>query len=335
MNVFAVINNIAKIDTHTKLERAVRELLLHRYGAGHGLQDGRELGQEAIARQLDDAARMFGNGGVDVPSARATMPGEDSDGAIRILLDQPRIACDIGDQDRRKTLVIDRLESSRNVRHCTMSRQEFVRLSGVPHTRVYARGNVRASYGRTENLRKDIGQVETSVPSPSAPNAVRRSTRRPPKPDQRCTACVPVPSGSATNCFLNFSSGHSRSRVGFQRCYSVPRLESAIIGAGILVCVRILTPFARRASAVGIVMVFVWLGHGISAYQGGFLFDLSGEYTLTYARTALAGIINLMIVGSLYVTITRRRSARAFADAWGTSALAASPIKRARRPSPP
>ena len=111
--------------------------------------------------------------------------------------------------------------------------------------------------------------------------------------------------------------------------------REAIIGAGILVCVRILTPFARRASAVGIVMVFVWLGHGISAYQGGFLFDLSGEYTLTYARTALAGIINLMIVGSLYVTITRRRSARAFADAWGTSALAASPIKRARRPSPP
>ena len=84
---------------------------------------------------------------------------------------------------------------------------------------------------------------------------------------------------------------------------------------GILVCVRILTPFAKRASALGIVMVFAWLGHGIGAYQGGFLFDLSGGYTLTYASAALAGIINLLIVGSLYVTITRRRSAQALASA--------------------
>ena len=120
MNVFAVINNIAKIDTHTKLERAVRELLLHRYGAGHGLQDGRELGQEAIARQLDDAARMFGNGGVDDLGARH-LPG--GDGAIRILLDQPRIACDIGDQDRRKTLVPTVFVHRMCV--LTMSRQEY------------------------------------------------------------------------------------------------------------------------------------------------------------------------------------------------------------------
>jgi MFS family permease len=83
---------------------------------------------------------------------------------------------------------------------------------------------------------------------------------------------------------------------------------------GILVCVRVLTPFARRASALGIVMVFAWLGHGIGGYQGGFFFDLTGGYTVTYANAALAGVINLIIVGSLYVTITRRRSALVFAD---------------------
>ena len=84
---------------------------------------------------------------------------------------------------------------------------------------------------------------------------------------------------------------------------------------GILVCVRILTPFSRRVSALGVVMVFALLGHDIGAYQGGLLFDLTGDYNLTYTSAALAGVINLMIVGSLYVTITRRRSARAFVDA--------------------
>jgi predicted MFS family arabinose efflux permease len=84
---------------------------------------------------------------------------------------------------------------------------------------------------------------------------------------------------------------------------------------GILICVRILTPFSRRASALGMVMVFAWLGHGLGAYLGGVFFDLTGDYTLTYAGAALAGIVNLIIVASLYVTITRRRSARAFVDA--------------------
>ena len=77
---------------------------------------------------------------------------------------------------------------------------------------------------------------------------------------------------------------------------------------GLLVCVRVLIPLSRRASALGMVMLFAWLGHGIGGYQGGFFFDLSGAYTITYANAALAGVINLIIVGSLYLTITRRQS---------------------------
>jgi len=80
---------------------------------------------------------------------------------------------------------------------------------------------------------------------------------------------------------------------------------------GLLVCVRALIPASRRASALGIVMVFAWLGHGIGGYQGGYFFDLTGDYTVTYTNAALAGIINLMIVGSLYVAIARRRPATA------------------------
>lgn len=78
---------------------------------------------------------------------------------------------------------------------------------------------------------------------------------------------------------------------------------------GVLICVRELTPRSRRASALGIVTLFGWLGHGIGGYQGGYFFDMSGNYTLTYANAALAGIINLVIVGALYMTIARRRAA--------------------------
>ena len=76
---------------------------------------------------------------------------------------------------------------------------------------------------------------------------------------------------------------------------------------GILVCARDLTPLSKRASALGIISVFAFLGHGVGGYQGGLFFDLTGSYTVSYANAALSGIINLIIVGSLYITISRKK----------------------------
>lgn len=78
---------------------------------------------------------------------------------------------------------------------------------------------------------------------------------------------------------------------------------------GLLVCVRSLTPLSRRASALGIVTLFGWVGHAIGGYQGGFFYDLTGNYSVSYANAALAGIMNLIVVGSLYITIHRRQAA--------------------------
>lgn len=82
---------------------------------------------------------------------------------------------------------------------------------------------------------------------------------------------------------------------------------------GVLVCVRVLTPVSKRASVLGIVMFFAFLGHGIGGYQGGFYFDLTGNYTLTYAHAAYAGIVNLFLVGALYFTTNHRRAILALA----------------------
>ncbi len=76
----------------------------------------------------------------------------------------------------------------------------------------------------------------------------------------------------------------------------------------ILVCVRVLIPISSRATALGIVTLFGWVGHAIGGSQGGFFYDLTGNYTLTYANAAIAGIINLIIVGSSFITINRRRT---------------------------
>jgi MFS family permease len=70
---------------------------------------------------------------------------------------------------------------------------------------------------------------------------------------------------------------------------------------GVLVSIRVLTPPSRRASAFGIVTMFGWFGHAIGGYQGGVLYDLTGDYTASYAVAAIAGILNLIIVSRLLI----------------------------------
>jgi MFS family permease len=74
---------------------------------------------------------------------------------------------------------------------------------------------------------------------------------------------------------------------------------------GIVICVRVMIPLARRATALGIVTFFGWFGHGVGGYQGGLLFDLTDDYTLSFAIAALAGVVNLIVVAALYFTLNR------------------------------
>jgi len=76
----------------------------------------------------------------------------------------------------------------------------------------------------------------------------------------------------------------------------------------ILVCVRMMTPLSRRATALGIVTLFGWVGHAIGGSQGGFFYDFTGNYATSYANAAIAGTINLIIVGSLFITINKRQA---------------------------
>jgi hypothetical protein len=71
-------------------------------------------------------------------------------------------------------------------------------------------------------------------------------------------------------------------------------------------------PIAKGASALGIISMFALIGHALGGYQGGFFFDFTGNYTQSYVNAALAGLVNLIIVGSLFLTVSRRQSKSAF-----------------------
>lgn len=77
---------------------------------------------------------------------------------------------------------------------------------------------------------------------------------------------------------------------------------------GVLITTRALTPAARRAGATAIILAFGWLGHGLGGYQGGLFYDLTGGYDVSFANAALAGMLNLVIVGSLFLAVRRRQA---------------------------
>ena len=75
---------------------------------------------------------------------------------------------------------------------------------------------------------------------------------------------------------------------------------------GVLTTTRMLTPATRRASATGIVLAFAWLGHGLGGWQGGLFYDLTQSYGVSFANAAVAGVVNLAIVGSILLLLRRR-----------------------------
>lgn len=67
----------------------------------------------------------------------------------------------------------------------------------------------------------------------------------------------------------------------------------------LLVATRALTPASNKATWMGIVLSFAWLGHAFGGFQGAFAYDLTAGYGAGFAAGALAGAGNLILVGML------------------------------------
>jgi MFS family permease len=80
---------------------------------------------------------------------------------------------------------------------------------------------------------------------------------------------------------------------------------------GLVVCVRELIPVHVRGLSNGIVIFSAWAGMGLGGYQGGLFYDLTGSYVIPFATAAVFGLMNLCIVGALF--ISRRKKVLALA----------------------
>jgi MFS family permease len=80
-------------------------------------------------------------------------------------------------------------------------------------------------------------------------------------------------------------------------------------------CAQHFVPAHRTGVATGVVGMCGWLGMGLGGWQGGVLFDLTGDYTQSFANAALAGIVNLSLLTLLLVARVRGQRALARAPA--------------------
>lgn len=85
-------------------------------------------------------------------------------------------------------------------------------------------------------------------------------------------------------------------------------VNAAVFGFGfsgvmtsLLICGREAAPLRMAGFTAAVVSATAWLGMGIGSYQGGYFYDVTGDYVWSYGNAAIAGMINLLIVGALIV----------------------------------
>ena len=102
----ALLDDIAQMNADTKFDTALRRkagislhhAALHFDGAAHGVDDAAKFDDGSIARALDHAPVMHGDGRIDHVAAERAKPRQ---GAILIRSHEAAVAHHVGDQDRR------------------------------------------------------------------------------------------------------------------------------------------------------------------------------------------------------------------------------------------
>lgn len=108
-----------------------------------------------------------------------------------------------------------------------------------------------------------------------------------------------------------------QTALAFLFPYAGTRLElyalSAIFGVffsgamtSFILCAREYSPRANIGLSIGVVMFFGWVGMALGAWQGGLFYDLCGDYFPSFANASFGGIVNLLILGVLYLYTVRR-----------------------------
>jgi len=65
----------------------------------------------------------------------------------------------------------------------------------------------------------------------------------------------------------------------------------------LVLCVRASVPARMAGFSMALVGMLAWAGMGFGGYQGGYCYDLTGSYSISFLSAALAGVANLLVVG--------------------------------------
>ena len=69
------------------------------------------------------------------------------------------------------------------------------------------------------------------------------------------------------------------------------------------------------ARSMSIIAMFGWFGMGLGAWQGGFMYDITGNYFWSFTIASIAGLINICILLLFTQHIRRAKNKTGFAEA--------------------
>ena len=79
--------------------------------------------------------------------------------------------------------------------------------------------------------------------------------------------------------------------------------------SSLIACGREYSPPGRTGLSIGVVMFAGWVGMALGAWQGGLFYDLCGDYFVSFSNASVAGVVNLLLLGLLYLYTVRGRVA--------------------------
>jgi MFS family permease len=79
--------------------------------------------------------------------------------------------------------------------------------------------------------------------------------------------------------------------------------------SSLIACGREYSPPGRTGLSIGVVMFAGWVGMALGAWQGGLFYDLCGDYFVSFSNASFAGVVNLLLLGLLYLYTVKGRVA--------------------------
>jgi MFS family permease len=108
---------------------------------------------------------------------------------------------------------------------------------------------------------------------------------------------------------------HVHTLAGLYALSALFGLWYAGVMTALILCAREFAPPRFSGLSIGLVAFFGWVGMALGAWQGGLFFDMDGDYVQAFLNSSIAGVINLLILGLLYLYTDPRamRARRAMA----------------------